>query len=78
LISVAVVLLGYQIFARISLARSPIKVEPLTDALVGHGRIAMPVGRIFLVRADFSYCAVRFTKEQMGKTDGEYFAAYES
>jgi len=38
----------------------------------------MPMGMIFLVRSDCSYCAVRFTKEEMGKIDGEYFAAYES
>ena len=78
LISVAGMLLGYQIFARISLARQPVKVEPITDAVVGYGRIAMPVGRIFLVRADLSYCAVRFTKERNTVADPEYSAEYES
>jgi hypothetical protein len=56
----------------------PIELEPLSDVLIGRDRIAMPLKRIFLVRADSLYCAVRFTKEEIGKTEGEYFATYES
>ncbi len=55
-----------------------IRLEPLSEVLIGRGRIAFPLKRIVLVRAGSSYCAVRFTKAYGGKTDAEDFAEYES
>ena len=60
----------------------PDKIEPLPEVLIASSGIAIPLGRILLVRADTCYCAVKFTKAYTEKTggeySGEYFATYES
>ena len=40
--------------------------------------IIMPIGRVLLVRRNSAYCAVKFTKFWVGKTDGDHYARYES
>ncbi len=55
-----------------------IRAEPLNDVLIGHGRIAVPLGTICLIRFDSSYCAVRFSNAHAGATDAEDYASYES
>jgi len=40
--------------------------------------VAMPLGRIVLIRRGSEYCAVKFTEAWKGKTESARFANYES
>jgi hypothetical protein len=48
------------------------------DVHIGPNVIAIPLGKILLVRKDGDYCAVKFTEFWTGKTKEDVYARYES
>ena len=47
------------------------------DVLIENNGIRMPLGVILLARKESNYCAIKFLKIWVGKTDEEWFASYE-
>jgi len=59
---------------RSKIAWLPLKRE---NVLIGFESIAMPLGRIILIRKGQKYCAIKFIDTWLGETEWDHFSSYE-
>jgi len=53
------------------------RISALENATIGPTSVAIPIGKIILVRKGREYCAIRFTSTWLGGDDYDYYTAYE-